>query len=274
VAAFADGLMVKYADDASVAALLVPNGDAESARVRRLLGAVYSFPFVSIRAIDEVKVLGKDFQVPLAAPVELRGTLDRPADPAQRTQVVLSSWQLGVPEWIGMELDLRVTAKVEVTSGVAERILSEDLSDVDTLDEFKTRFDIIDVPAFMAEAGVETLAELKAKLPRKFRMLFAQPPAFDPNDPQFQRQFRLAVCVLFEPILDLEASLRAVRGARALADAGRPYVAELDGAEVRSPAAWMIVYPRSALSPQLPSESQIEGLFASADVVAAFDTAN
>ena len=269
-----DRLMIKYSDDANVMALLVPNGDSDRRRLRRLLAAVYSFPFLTIRSVEAVEVVGKDFQTPLVAPVELRGTLEHPADPSQRTHVVLSSRELAAPQWIAMELDVRVTAKVEVTSGVIERIVSEDLSDVGSLEEFQSRFDIIDVPAFMAEAEVETLAELKAKLPRKFRMLYAQPPAFDPNDPRFQRQYRLAVCALFQPDLNLEGAMRAVRAAREVAAAARPHVGERNGDEIRAAAAWMIVFPSDALSPQLPTESEIDALFGSADVVAAFESPN
>jgi hypothetical protein len=274
VAGFADDLMLKYGDDAKVSALLVPAGDATHARVRHLLDAVYSFPFLTIRSVEEVKLLGKEFQVPLAAPVELRGTLERPADPAQLMHLVLASRQLGALQWVGMELDVRVTAKVEVTSGAVERILSEDLSDVSTLADFESKFDFIDMPAFMAEAGVGTLAELKARLPQQFRMLYAQPPAFDPNDPRVQRRFRLAVCVLFEPDLDLEAALRTVREARDTAAVARPCVGELEGGEVRGPAAWIVVFPSIALPSPPRSQAQVEALFASADVVAAFETPN
>jgi hypothetical protein len=263
--------MVKYGDDDEVSSLLVPSGDTNRLRVRRLLDEVYALPFSTIRSIDDVTLLGKEFQVPLTTPVELRGTLERPADPAQLTNLVLRGLRPDAPRWIPMELDVRVTAKVEITAGALEGLEGEDLTDVTSLADFESRFDVIDMPAFMAEAGASTLEELKARLPQKLRLLYAQPPAFDPDDPAATRRFRLAVCVLFEPALDLEAALRAVREAREAAAAARPFVGEANGGEVRAPAAWMVVFPRSALTPQLPAESDVDALFATADAVAAFE---
>jgi len=163
---------------------------------------------------------------------------------------------------------------VEITSGAIEQILSEDLSGVASIAELESKFDFLDVPAFMAETGVDTLDELKAKFPRRFRMQYAQPPAFDPNDPRFRRELRLAVCVLFESVLDLELALRSVRQARRASVAARPIVGERNGGEVRSPAAWMVVFPRAALTAQTPPEVAVQALFAGADVVAAFETPN
>jgi hypothetical protein len=268
---FADQLMLKYMTPANVTALLLPQGDPQRLRIRQLLQSVYEMRFLTVREVDAVDVLRKEYQLSLREPSDVRGTLEKVLPDAERYFGSFTAPQLGPLSWVAMELDTKVSVRVEITAGALEQIASEDLSPITTLADFQSKFQFIDLPAFMSEAGVATVQELKEVFPRQFRLSFAQPPPYDPNDPAARRTFRLTICALFLPELKVEEALREAKLSRRVAQVAMPTVGEVDGNEVLGPNAWMVVFPKSSLSPTGPSEASYRAVFAAEGVVAAFE---
>jgi hypothetical protein len=268
---FADDLMLKYMTPAKVADLLTPPNDPNRLRVRQLLQGVYETRFLNVRQVDTVEVLAKQYQVPLPQPADVRATWEKVLPVSERSFGSFTAPQLGREAWVGMELDTKVSIRAEITSGAVEEIASEDLSEVSTEEEFAAKFQFIDLEAFKRQAGVTSFQELKALFPRQFRLQFAQPPPFDPTDVRFARTFRLSICALFMPELNVEETLREAKLSRRAAEAGRPTIGEVDGAEVATPCAWMVIFPKSTLPAAGPPETAYRSLFAAEGMVAAFE---
>jgi hypothetical protein len=270
MSAFSDALMVKCLDANAIDELLVPQSDTARDRVRSLLGSVYELPYLDIESVEGVDVLGREFQVPLPEPQQIQGTLER-IGPSPERAVASFTAMPRTQSWAAMELDTRVTVKLSVNTGALESILAVDLSDVSSLADFESRFDYIDMPRFMASAGVATLDQLKARFPHQFELSYAEPPVFDPSDPDVERTFRLAVSVLFMADVQLTEALQEAKACRRAAEAARPHAAEADGASVLAASAWMVVFPATASLPTGLTQADVEALFAAEGMVAAFE---
>jgi hypothetical protein len=269
VSDFADALMLKYMTPAKVTSLLMPQSDPQRLRLRQLLQAVYEMRFLTVRQIDGVEVVRKDYQVSLRTAGEVRGQRQQVIPDTQRFSATLTAPDKTA--WIGMELDTKVSARVAIEAGALESIASEDLSDVGSLADFQARFQFIDLPAFMRQAGVTSLQELKDVFPQQVQLIYGDPPAYDPNDPAARRTFRLTIASLFMPALTIEGAMREAKVARDAAAALRPTVGESNGAEIQGPAAWLVIFPKASLPSTGPSEANIRSVFASSGLVVAFE---
>jgi hypothetical protein len=269
---FIDKLMVKYMTPANVKAVLMPAADPNGLLVQALLKSVYDTPYFAIREVDAIDILSQQFQVPIGDPIEVQGTFERVTPQAERIFASFTAPRLRPATWAGMELALNVTTKVEVTLGSLQTITSEDLSEVATLADFQAKFDFIDLADFMAKTRVATLQELKAEFPRLLKLQYAQPPAYNPADPQVVKAFRLPLCVLLADAIDLVTTLREVKSARLAAEASRPHLDRSNGNDILMGSAWMVVFPSAAIGATTPSAAAIASLFAAEGFVAAFDT--
>jgi hypothetical protein len=272
MSAFADKLMVRYMTPANVDLLLAPAADTTKERLKFLLRSVYDMRYQTIREVGTATVLRQEFQLPLAEPVEIRGSMERLVANAEQTMARFSIPALGKTTWIAMELDVAVEVKVEIAFADLEGIDTEDLSDVATIAQLQSKFLFLDVPSLMGAAGVTTLQELKRELPQLVKLRYADPPIYNTNDPNARRQFRLGVCALFVPSLDLEGAIRDAKMCRRVSELARPHRLEFEGGEVRAGCAWMVVFPTASVTTGTPTVTEIEGLFAADSIVAAFET--
>ena len=117
---------------------------------------------------------------------------------------------------------LDLTLLLEVDPGAVESILTHNLADFNTLDEFRNQFRFIDLAAFMAKHGLTTVEELK----EAYHYLITEirlrtPPAFDPNDPANLIHFPLEVAILLRETLDVTEALRAIKWVQTVADQRR-----------------------------------------------------
>ena len=124
----------------------------------------------------------------------------------------------------------------------------------------------------MEASNVATYQELQADFPRLFKLHYATPPVYDPNDPSTKRTYRLRVSALFFPTLDLEAALRRLVLARRALDATRPHPDEYEGGDIRATDAWMGIFPASAIGAGTVTQANVEDIFAAEGFVAAFET--
>ncbi|MEU8695031.1 hypothetical protein [Streptomyces sp. NPDC048665] len=267
---FSDQLMVRYLDPTRVQQLLAPPDDPNRARMRSLLAAVYEPSTLEVRFVDAVQVTSTTFQVPVSAPVTVRGNWEKLLPEIAQARAVLEFPGLAPPLWIDLALDTVVTARVTLTDGALESLASEQLSGLSQAD-FVARFAFLDLDELMRRAKVADYHELQAEFPRLYRLHYAQPPAFDPNAPA--RRYRLRVSVLFFPDLDLAAALRQLVQSRQALDDTRPRPEEYDGGTLLAASAWLAVFPEAALPAADPvgAAKQTTDLLAADGFVAAFE---
>jgi hypothetical protein len=269
---FADQLMVRYLDPADVEALLVPPADTSRQRVRALLGGVYQPQLLAVEAVDEVTVTATRFQVPVVEPVRADGILDQLSpSPGSRTQLTVELPALGDTLWLDLMIDAVVRVRVSSSAALLAGVAAEDVSGLSEPD-FVARFEFLDLPALMAASGVHTYAELQARFPQLFKLHYADPPVYDPDDPGVLRTYRLRVSGLFFPTLDLVEALRRLTRTRRALDAATPTCAEYEGGALLGASAWLAVFPADAVGAGTPTRPQIEALFGADHVVAAFET--
>lgn len=268
-----DQLMVRYLDSGNVDLLLAPAADTTHQRVRALLAEVYDTSLLTIESVDSVTVKATSFQVPLVEPVSVNGTWEKVIPSPERSLLRFELPSLATENWIDMSLETTVSVHVSVSQGALDAISSEDVSEL-SQQEFLSKFAFMDLPALMTTAGVSTYGELQAEFPRLYRLAYAQPPAFNRDDPTTRRTFRLRVAVLFFPTADLEGALRRLNGSRRALNELRPHTDSWEGGAILSTDAWMAVFPASAFTTNATpiTQGNASALLGAAGYVAAFET--
>jgi len=266
---FADQLMIRYLAEEQVKLLLAPQEDTDRRRVRDLLASVYEPSLLEVRVVDDLTVKATGVQVPVTAPVTVRGSWEKSLPDIAQGRAGLEFPGIAPPQWIDLSLEALVTARVELTSGALDAIASEDLSTL-TEEEFAKRFSFLDLAELMRRAKVADFRELQEEFPRLYGLHYGQPPPFDPAAPG--RTYRLRVSVLFFPKLDLGAALRRLVRCRRALDDSCPRPDEYDGGALLAASAWLAVFPAAALpSPNAPgTERQVSDLLAAEGFVTAF----
>jgi hypothetical protein len=264
--------MIRYLDAANVDALLVPPADANRQRARTLLAEVFEPSLLAVQSVDAVAVTAKSFQVPIVEPTALRGTWERLTPQSERALLSLDLPAIAQTNWVDMALETMVTVRVAPTAAVFDAVSSDDVSQLSQQD-FANRFQFLDLADLMRTANVATYQELQADFPRLYRLHYADPPAFNPNDPRFQRRYSLRVSALFFPTLDLEGALRRIVQSRRALDAVRPHVDRYEGGDLLASSAWMGIFPDDVFGPAVTpiTQAQVSSLFAAEGFVAAFE---
>lgn len=273
MSSFVDRLLVQFGDPAQVAQVLAPPGDAAKARLRALLDAVYDQPFAVVHDVRDLQVRRTEFQRPVAPPRRRRGTWTQTSPSYARTEVSTDELAPGATAWIDVVAEVDVSLLLELDPGEVESIFVGAIEGFQTLDEFKARFQFLDLDAFLERLGITTVEELKARYQTLLAEVRLKPPApFDPNDPANLRRYPLRVAILIREALDVAALLREAKLLRAALEGSVAFRAEFDAAEVRSPYALLIVLPEASLAGQPWTADALGAFFAAERVVVAFLT--
>ena len=268
---FVDQLTIRYLDASHVDALLTPAGDAGHDRVRALLAGVYQPRLLTVESVDVVSVASTRFQVPVYQPVTVRGTWERLIPTGERAVASVDLPAAGAACWLDMVLETAVTVRVSATGALLDAVGSEDISGLSEQD-FTAKFAVLDLPGLLRAARVGTYQQLQAEMPRLHRLHYADPPAYDPQDPAARRVYRLRVSALFLSTLDIADALRRLAVARRAVDAVLPHPEGYEGGDVLGSSAWLAVFPDAAVGAGTPTKDQISSALATGGVVAAFET--
>jgi hypothetical protein len=271
VTEFADQLMLRYLDPANVSDLLVPPADSTRQRSRALLASVYQPKLLTVEAVDEVNVTATRFQVPVAEQVTARGKWERLIPSTEHALATVEVPALAQICWLDMTLEVVVRVRVSSSLAPLDAVASEDVSELSEQD-FLARFAFLDLPGLMTAAKVASFAELQADFPRLYKLHYADPPAYAPNDPAAKRTYRLPVSALFFPTLDLAQTLRQLTRARRAVDAVSPHPDEYEGGDLLAASAWLAIFPASTGGAGTPTQAQITALLGADRFVAAFET--
>jgi hypothetical protein len=189
--------VVRYLDPVAVQRLVVPQGDTARARARSLLTSVYEAETLAFEAVDEVTVLDRSYQVPVATGRTTRGAWEKLTPTAERSMFTLDAPAAAPGDWIDLVLATSVAVRVSERGPVLESFTSEPV----------------------AAGGV-------AEHAREYHLQYAEPAPYLPDDPAVRRTYPLRVCALFFASAELVPALRRVIAARREVDA-RPGVPRL-----------------------------------------------
>jgi hypothetical protein len=268
---FADKLTLRYLDPANVHALLVPPADASAQRIRALLGNVYQPRLLTVEAVDEVDVREIQFQVPIVEPLFARARFEQLVPTTAQVIGTVEVPALAQTRWLDMTVQTAVTVRVSSSSAPLDSMAADDVSELSEAD-FIAKFEFLDLAGLLKAARVGSYTELQADFPRLYKLHYADPPAYDPNDPATRRTYGLQVSALFLPTVDLVAALRLLRQSRRAVEALSPHPDGYEGGDLLAARAWLAVFPADAIGPGTPSQGDITGLLGAEGFVAAFET--
>ncbi|MCB0080362.1 MAG: hypothetical protein KDE47_05510 [Caldilineaceae bacterium] len=266
-------LLLQFSDPAQLIQALTPANDTGQAFLRTLIDAVYDMPFATLHQVLNVQVQRVVRQVPIVPLGSLNGFWQQTIPSYTRTDLRLEQQQPVAPLWIDLLVTLDLTLLLEVDRGEVESILTHNLADFNTLDEFRNQFRLIDLDAFMAKHGITTVAELKeASNYLITEIKLRTPPTFDPNDPANQIRFPLDVAILLRDTLDVTEALRAAKWLQHVADQRRAFQRELPNADVRSSLAPLLIFPAAVINGLPFTAAALQSFFAAEQVLSLFVT--
>jgi hypothetical protein len=263
--------MLRYLDAANVQALLLPPADTTAGRIRALLATVYQPRLLTVESVDEVDVRETQFQVPIVEPLSARARFEQLVPTTAQVIGTLEVPALAQTRWLDMTVRTAVTVRVSSSSAPLDSIAAEDLAELSQAD-FIAKFEFLDLSGLMKAARVNSYSELQADFPTLYKLHYADPPAYDPNNPAARRTYGLQVSTLFFPTLDLVSALRSLRQSRQAVEAVSPHPDGYEGGDLLAASAWLAVFPSAAIGPDTPSQGDITGLLGAEGFVAAFET--
>jgi hypothetical protein len=205
MSSFADQLMLRYLTGANIDTLLTPAADVNAQRVRSLLAAVYEPGLVAVQSVDSVRVTSTSFQVPVVELLDMTETWEKSLPQYERAVARFSWPAIAQTNWIDLALETEVRVKISQTAPRMDAVTSEDIAGL-TQQAFISKFNFLDLAELM-QASNATYQELQADFPPLYHLHYADPPLFDPLDPQVARTYPLRISALFFPTLDLENAL-------------------------------------------------------------------
>ena len=267
VATFRDRALLALGEPDAFGSLLSPDGQA----IRTVLGATYDLPSLRIDRIDGVAVAGIELQHPIGVTGRRSGAWTQTVPAYTRTEFTVDTATAADVAWIDILARLRVTVVAEADPAGADAVTSRNAGSFTTVEQFRQQFPYVDVDAFMAGHGIETVEELRTRFDYvRTGVQLRTPGPFDPADPVNRRTLDVTVAAVTVDPLDLAQGLRAVRlvaeRTRALGGASP------DGIPAEDAAAYApaVVFAAGGPAALGITTAAVEELFARAGVAALF----
>jgi hypothetical protein len=270
---FLDRLLVQLSDPATLTALLAPASDANHDRLRSLINAAYELPFATLHDVLNVQVVSSEFERPLFPPERTSGTWTQTTPSYKRTDVSYQSQDGLSPAWIDVVANISLDLVLEVDPGQIATVLTRNIEDITSLDDFRSRFQFFDLDAFLAKHHLTTVEELRDAfdyLLAEIRLQALTP--FNPADPANRRRYTLQIAIFIRESLDLSSALRDAKLARTAAERALTYHQIVDVAEVRTPLAPLLIFPGPLAAGGPFSEAQLQTFFGLENILALFVT--
>jgi hypothetical protein len=270
---FVDQLLLKLSDPTQLLQLLAPADDTTHAHLRTLLSVVYSLEFITIHDIRNIAVRNTEIQRLLLATHRTVGTWTQTGATSTRTQVAYEGSDKLEPLWLDVSAEVSLKLLLEIDRGEVETLLTQSVDNFSTLDEFRSHFNGLDLNALMTKLGITTIDELRTRFKHlSTGVQLRKPGTFDPNDPANLYDYTDNVLILIRETIDIALTLHDVKLARTLLERSLAYQTEVNGNEVLTPYAPIVVFPQAALN-GLPFQVNIlQTFFASQGVLALFMT--
>jgi hypothetical protein len=239
---FVDRLLLQLSDSDQLRQLLAPADDTDYNRLRALLNTMYNLEFAPIRKVQTIEVGPVELQRLLLTTHQTRGVWRQATPNYLHTDITYEGSDRLEPIWLDISARVQLTLLIEVDSGEIESIKASQFESV----------------------GDSQLERVTIKL--------RQPPPFDPQDPKNIQSYTLNLTVFIRDALDVAATLRAVKLARAITERATTYQKLLASVEVLAPYASIVIFPQNALNGLPFKEDALQKLFANEKVLALFMT--
>jgi hypothetical protein len=275
MATFRDRVLLELSDATQLGELLLPAGDTVGARVRTMLSASYDLSVARVDSVRSVAVRTVTLEHPLFPVGRQTGGWSQTVPTFTRTDLTLNVPAPANPVWIDLLARLDVTVVTEVDPGGVETVLAKAFDDFATLDEFRARFDFIDLDDFLARHHISTVEELRDAFDYIVtEVRLRTPPTFDPADPANTHTLAVTLAAAAVDPFDLAEGLRA---ARLVQDAAKDLTGPTPAAIPAEPIAayaTAAVFSAAALDATGLNASDVEQLYADQGVVSLFLTSN
>lgn len=271
MASLRDRVLLQLSDPDQLRAALLPAGDTVGQRVRTMLAAAYDLSAVRLDQIGGVTVTDVALEVPVIPVSHRVGVWQQTVPCYSRADLTLDVPAPTEPVWVDLRAHLSVAVVAEVDPAGAESVLAKSFDEFTTLDEFRARFEFIDLDDFMARHHISTVEQLR----EAFDYVVAEvrlrtPPPFDPGDPGNAHTIAVALAAVAVDPFDLAEGLRAARRIREAArDLTGPRAATLPADPVAAYAT-AVIFSRTNVVTGDPTDADVERLFAREGVVSLF----
>jgi hypothetical protein len=270
---FVDRVVLQLSDPARLLQVLTPAGDTAPTRIRRLVDAVYAFPFATLHDVLAVTVSRVEAEHPFFPPQRVNGTWTQTIPSHRLTDVAYERTSALQALWVDLAAELQMKLVLEVDAGEITSVLTHEVTDFNTLDEFRARFPFLDVNGLLARYNITTVEELRAHYHFLLSEIRLHPPGpFDPTDPANQFPFSLRVAALVRDDLDVRGALREAKQLRAALEQTTAYRRDLGPAEARTPFAPLVILPEAALAGLPFTAETLSALFGAEGILVLFLT--
>lgn len=238
---FVDGLLLQLSDPTQLTQLLAPASDTNNTRLLTLLKIMYDLQYITIHSVQDIKITIEAQRLLLTT--HQTSGMWRPATPDNsHTDVTYEGSDKLEPIWLDICAVVKLSLLMEVNSGKIESI---DTHQVDYIDTHYLE---------------HVMIQLQKTGP------------FDAQDPANIQSYTLNVAVFIRDSLDVAATLRSVKLARAIMKRVTIYQKELNSVEVLTPYAPIVIFPQSVLASLPFTQAALEKLFAQEGVMILFMT--
>lgn len=271
---FVDKLLLQLSNPEQFSQLLAPDADTNHTRLITLLRGVYNFEFASIHdVVGPVQVNQIEVQRLLLTTHRIQGTWAQTIPNYTHTDVFYESSGKLEPIWLDIFATVNLKLLLEIDPGKVESITVQAIEKFNTIDEFKAHFAFADLEAFIDEHGITTVEELKKHgryLLTEIRL--KEPPVFDPRDIHNQYSYSFNVAIFIRDTIDVAATLRDIKLARAVVERVQAYHREFNGNEVLAPYAPIIIFPQEALTGSPFNADVLQKFFKNQNILSLFLT--
>lgn len=231
---FVDGLLLQLSDSAQLSQLLAPAVDTTHTRLLTLLRTMYDLQYITIRSVQDIKVTVESQRL-LLTTHQTSGAWRQGTPDHLHTDVMYEGSDKLEPIWLDICAVVKLTVLIEVVdSGKVASIDTHDLEHV--------------------------IIQLEKQGP------------FNPQDPANIQSYTLNLAIFIRDALDVAATLRSIKLARAIMERVTTYQKELNSVEVLIPYAPIVIFPQSVLASLPFTQAALEKLFAQEGVMILFMT--
>jgi len=245
---FTDQIMIRFLDDAFALDFLDTQIGASA-----LFNTVFNPIEFNLKNVTVTKVVSREFESPTFETVRSAGSDEKVTPTSERVVSERSTKNQGRLVWVDVALAAILTAQVESTAlepeSVRTRDLLAELGGAATIAQLKTKLLTLytqsQLDAIFEELRITTIEEFKERMNLFVEFTYKAPPVFNPADPAASKTFPLNVCVQFQPELNVADALQSAKLCRAVRVRESNSKDEIQGAEVKTPFAFVTVFPDS-----------------------------
>lgn len=268
---FVDQVLLQLSDPAQLIQLLAPAADATHAGLKTLVNAALTLDSATLHDVLNPRVVSTERARPIFPLKRTHGTWTGTTPSYSRTEVHYERPDVEAPVWIDLAAAIDVTLVLEVDSGAVASIITREIANFTSLDDFRSRFQYLALDAFMQQLGVSTFDELRDRYRYLLTDVQLQPlPPFNPADPANQRHFLLGVAGFIRDSIDVGGALREAKLAQATMERALTFNTTTDVAQVRTPYAPVVIFPQSALAEVPFTANALQTFFANENILALF----